>query len=47
MHRERALSLLLGLPLGSTDKTVVSDDLLAQDIPLGRLQCEQARSRDL
>ncbi|KAK8123228.1 hypothetical protein PG984_011898 [Apiospora sp. TS-2023a] len=38
IHRDRSLSLLLGLPPGSTDKTVVSDDLLAQDTPLGRLE---------
>ncbi|KAK7915290.1 hypothetical protein PG985_012993 [Apiospora marii] len=43
IHRDRSLSLLLGLPLGSTDKTVVSDDVLAQDTPLGwleRLHCD-------
>lgn len=58
IHRDRSLSLLLGLPSGSTNKTVVSDDMLAQDTPLGRLErlhCDimgsllerkQARSRD-
>ncbi|KAK7985855.1 hypothetical protein PG988_003477 [Apiospora saccharicola] len=38
IHRDRSLSLLLGLSPGSTHKTVVNDDLLAQDTPLGRLE---------
>ncbi|KAK8000783.1 hypothetical protein PG990_013383 [Apiospora arundinis] len=38
IHRDRSLSLLLGLPSGSADKTVVSEPMISQDTPLGRLE---------
>ncbi|KAK8104559.1 uncharacterized protein PG998_011592 [Apiospora kogelbergensis] len=59
IHRDRSLSLHLGLPLGCADKMIVSEQMLSLDTPLGRLErlhCgimgsllehKEARSRDL